>query len=79
MLIFGIIVLGMGVFYQQQIAHAAREAARFAVVNTGVGPMSTVTNLLPDAAVVTDVYGPATLPPHAGRRWPLMPGAQSSG
>jgi hypothetical protein len=69
MVIFGIIILGIGVFYQQQVAHAAREAARFAVVNTGSSQCPTVSNLPPDAAVYADSYW-ACDPP--ATRWPLM-------
>ena len=69
MLIFGIIIIGIGVFYQQQVAHAAREAARFAVVNTGSAQCPTVSNRLPDAAVVTGNYW-ACDPP--ATRWPKM-------
>lgn len=69
MVIFGIIILGIGVFYQQQIAHAAREAARYAVVNTGSAQCPTVSNLPPDAAVVASSYW-ACDPP--ATRWPEM-------
>lgn len=69
MVIFGIIILGIGVFYQQQVAHAAREAARYAVVNTGSAQCPTVSNLLPDAAVVANSYW-ACDPP--ATRWPEM-------
>ena len=34
MVLFGIIVLGIGVFYQQQVTNAAREAARFAAIHS---------------------------------------------
>jgi len=34
MILVGIIVLGIGVFYQQQLANAAREAARFAAIHS---------------------------------------------
>ena len=69
MVVFGIIILGIGVFYQQQISHAAREAARFAVVNTGSSQCPTVSNLPPDAAVVAGSYW-ACDPP--ATRWPKM-------
>ena len=69
MVLFGIIILGIGVFYQQQVAHAAREAARFAVVNTGSAQCPTVSNLPPDAAVVATSYW-ACDPPAS--RWPKM-------
>jgi hypothetical protein len=69
MVIFGIIILGIGVFYQQQIAHAAREAARYAVVNTGSAQCPTVSNLEADAAVRPTSYWACDAP---SARWPKM-------
>jgi len=34
MLIFGVISLGLWVFYQQQVTNVAREAARFAAIHS---------------------------------------------
>jgi hypothetical protein len=48
MVIFGIIVLGIGVFYQQQIANAAREAARYASIRSATAQCPVVSNLDPD-------------------------------
>lgn len=42
MLLFGIIALGIGVFYQQQLTNAAREAARFASIHSATAPQPTV-------------------------------------
>jgi len=47
MVFFGIIVLGIGVFYQQQITNAAREAARFASIHSATAPKPTVSWLDP--------------------------------
>lgn len=69
MVIFGIIILGLGVFYQQQVANGAREAARFAIVNSGSAQCPTVSNLPPDPAVAEDSYW-ACDPP--ATRWPKM-------
>lgn len=44
---FGIIVLGIGVFYQQQVTNAAREAARFASIHSGTAGKPTVSWLDP--------------------------------
>src|SRR5439155_10377520 len=49
MLIFGIIILGIGVFYQQQVTNAAREAARYASVNSGTAICPTNSHLDPRA------------------------------
>jgi hypothetical protein len=46
-LLFGIIILGIGVFYQQQVTNAAREAARFASVNSATAICPTVPRLDP--------------------------------
>lgn len=51
MVLFGIIVLGIGVFYQQQLTNAAREAARFAAVHSATA-----------VCPVTGSYDPATPP-----------------
>lgn len=72
MVIFGIIILGIGVFYQQQVANAAREAARYAIVNTGSAQCPTVSNREPDLAVYASSYW-ACDPPIT--RWPKMTAA----
>jgi hypothetical protein len=38
---FGIIVLGIGIFYQQQLTNAAREAARYAVIHSSTAQCPT--------------------------------------
>jgi hypothetical protein len=48
MVLFGIIVLGIGVFYQQQISNAAREAARYASVHSATARCPTVGQWDPD-------------------------------
>jgi Flp pilus assembly protein TadG len=45
----GIIVLGMAVFFQQQVTNAAREAARFAAVHSATAQCPTTSNLEPPA------------------------------
>lgn len=47
MVIVGIIVLGIGVFYQQQITNAAREAARYAAIHSATAQCPTVGHLDP--------------------------------
>ena len=73
MVIVGIIALGMGVFYQQQIGNAAREAARYASIHSA-------SSLFPSAGS----YDPATtldtypVPGGADRKvdgWPYMTAA----
>lgn len=45
MVLVGIISLGIGVFYQQQVTNAAREAARFAAINSATAQCPTVPQL----------------------------------
>lgn len=42
MVLIGIISLGIGVFYQQQVANAAREAARYAAIHSATARCSVV-------------------------------------
>lgn len=48
MVLVGIITLGIGVFYQQQVTNAAREAARYASIHSGTALCPTVSWLDPD-------------------------------
>lgn len=47
MVLFGIIVLGIGVFYQQQLTNVAREAARFAAISSATAQCPVVGSLDP--------------------------------
>ena len=47
MVLFGIVVLGVAVFYNQQLTNAAREAARYAAVHSATAQCPTVPNLDP--------------------------------
>lgn len=47
MVLMGIIVLGIGVFYQQQVTNAAREAARWAAVHSATSSCPTIGSLHP--------------------------------
>lgn len=48
MVLAGIIVLGIGVFYQQQVANAAREAARWAAIHSATAACPTTGSLDPE-------------------------------
>jgi len=61
MLLMGIIVLGMIVFYNQQLSNAAREAARFAAVHSASAQCPVVSQLTPPS--------PDPLTGHTGA-WP---------
>jgi TadE-like protein len=68
-----IVTLGIGVFYQQQIANAAREAARYAAIHSETSQCPTVSNLEPrENALPPEVPDFDCDPPHL--RWPQMTG-----
>lgn len=72
MTLFGIIVLGIGVFYQQQITNAAREAARFASIHSATAQCPTVSRIDPVSAFKPDTYTRCDRPEDA---WPKMTAA----
>lgn len=55
MLMVGIITLGIGVFYQQQLTNAAREAARYASIHSSTSSQPTVSWLNPRSEPLTYV------------------------
>lgn len=57
MVLIGIIIIGIGVFYQQQVTNAAREAARFASIHSATAPCPTVGNLDPNSQSPPGVSG----------------------
>lgn len=71
MVLIGIIVLGIGIFYQQQIANGAREAARYASVHSATSQCPTVSNLAPDNSLLPapNSYFACDAPANG---WPLM-------
>lgn len=67
----GIITLGIGVFYQQQLTNAAREAARYAAVHSETSQCPTVSWLEPAGSMLPpEVADNDCDPPHL--RWPDM-------
>lgn len=48
MVIFGIIIIGVGIFYQQQLTNVAREGARFASIHSATAMCPTVAHRDPD-------------------------------
>ena len=52
MLVLGLIVLGIGLFYQQQITNAAREAARYAAIHSATATCPTSSRLDPNPGMV---------------------------
>lgn len=72
MVLFGIIVLGIGVFYQQQVTNAAREAARFASIHSATAQCPTVPHVPYDPASAALSYVRCDTP-EAG--WPGMTAA----
>ena len=51
-LVLGVIVLGIGLFYQQQITNAAREAARYAAIHSATADCPTSSRLDPNPGMV---------------------------
>jgi len=70
--VFGIIVLGLAVFYQQQLANAAREAARYAAVHSATSQCPTVSWLDPTLANQPDSYYRCDAPQDG---WPRLSAA----
>ena len=77
MVLFGIIVLGIGVFYHQQVTNAAREASRYAALHSATARCPTVSNLPPDVALLPlpNSYSECDAP---DARWPFMTAAARS-
>jgi hypothetical protein len=76
MLLFGIITLGIGVFYQQQITNAAREAARFASIHSATAVCPVTGDY--DPASPPQTYPRVTTPGGCDRKaqgWPKMTAA----
>ena len=72
MVLVGIIVLGMGIFFQQQVTNAAREAARFAAIHSATAQRPTVGWLDPNSEDPpgSGTYGTyAALTPKSYVRW----------
>jgi TadE-like protein len=73
MVLFGIIVLGIGVFYQQQLTNAAREAARYAAIHSATAVCPTTGDF--DPASPPSTYPLLTTPGGCDRKamgWPKM-------
>lgn len=73
MLLIGIIVLGTGIFFQQQLANAAREGARYAAIHSATAPCPTSSSLDPRSGAAAPYvplsYDPFCDPPPD---WPKM-------
>jgi TadE-like protein len=70
MLLFGVIVWGLDVFYQQQLTNATREAARYASIHSATAQCPTVSTLDPVPITPTSYY--RCDPPTS---WPRMTAA----
>lgn len=77
MVFIGIIVLGIAVFYQQQVVNAAREGARYASLHSATSRCPTVSNLSPHAHLLPlpNSYFACDSP---AARWPRMTAAARS-
>ncbi len=54
--LFSVIVLGLYVFYNQQLENAAREAARYAVTHSSSAQCPTVSRIDPIGSIRPDSY-----------------------
>ena len=71
LLIGGVITLGVGVFYQQQLTNAAREAARYAAIHSETSQCPTISNREPYNSMLPPGYVDYDCdPPWLG--WPEM-------
>ncbi len=66
LLVGGVIIFGVGVFYQQQLSNAAREAARYAALHSTTAQYTVDSNRQPSSAAYTPdsyQYGLGDVPP----------------
>lgn len=56
MVLMGIVVIGIGVFYQQQMSNAAREGARFAAIHSATSTCPTMSSIEPIDSVRANTY-----------------------
>lgn len=71
MVLTGIVVLGVGVFYNQQLAAAAREGARFASVHSATADCPTTSSKPPEQSKVPAGFSVDFCDSHA-QGWPKM-------
>lgn len=76
LVLMSIITFGLYVFYNQQLANAAREGARYAATHSSTAVCPTVSNLDPPAAIKPTRYVNYCDSPALG--WPHMTGAARS-
>lgn len=67
----GIVTLGIGVFYQQQLTNAAREAARYAAIHSETSQCPTVSNREPRENMLPPEIPDYNCDPPS-LRWPIM-------
>lgn len=75
LVILGIIVFGLWVFYQQQLTNVAREAARFAAIHSATALCPTVGWRDPQASARKNTYPfpiRCDAPEVSGKPWPFM-------
>jgi hypothetical protein len=73
MLFFGIVILGIGIFYQQQLTNAAREAARYASIHSATSAQPTVSKRDPSEGALA-AYKPLSYNEYdrPSEGWPHM-------
>ena len=76
LVLFSLIVVGLYVFYNQQLENAAREAARYAVVHSATAQCPTVSRINPLKTNRPETYTRNCDSPEAG--WPKLTAAARS-
>ncbi|MDQ4036321.1 MAG: pilus assembly protein [Chloroflexota bacterium] len=71
LIVGGIMTLGIGVFYQQQLTNAAREAARYAAIHSETSQCPTISNRDPHLSMLPPDYVDYDCDP-PWSRWPEM-------
>lgn len=74
-LVFSIVVLGLWVFYNQQLENAAREAARYAATHSASAQCPTVSMIDPPDSIKPNSYFRCDAPENG---WPRLTGAARS-
>ena len=75
LLLFSIIVFGLFVFFNEQLANATREAARYTTVHSSTAQCPTVSRLDPPSQIKPKSYSRCDAPENG---WPLMTAAGRS-
>ena len=68
LVILGIIIIGLWIFYNQQVANVAREAARYAAIHSSTAPCPTASGVATRTSLRNRGPTAGPRPPTAWRR-----------